>query len=106
MIDVSDGLLQDVGHLASASQVAIELRSSQFEVAEPLQAVGAALGVDPLRFALTGGDDYSLVATFPPDAELPAQWREIGVVLDAGDAGSVTVDGATYDDPSGHQHFS
>lgn len=105
MIDVSDGLLQDVGHLASASQVAIDLHSSHFEVAEPLQAVGAALGVDPLRFALTGGDDYSLVATFPPDGELPEQWREIGVVLGADAPGSVTVDGGEYEDASGHQHF-
>lgn len=105
MIDVSDGLLQDVGHLASASEVSVDLRAQQFEVAEPLQAVGAALGVDPLRFVLTGGDDYSLVATFPPRAELPAQWRQIGVVLAAGDAGSVTVDGAAYGDASGHQHF-
>lgn len=105
MIDISDGLLQDVGHLASASQVAIDLRSNQFEVAEPLQAVGAALSVDPLKFVLTGGDDYSLVATFPPAVELPAPWRQVGVVLDFDDTGSVTVDGATYHDASGHQHF-
>lgn len=105
MIDISDGLLQDLGHLAAASGVAVDLHSAQFEVAEPLQAVGAALGVDPLRFALTGGDDYSLVATFPSAAELPAQWREVGVVRDTGDAGSVSVDGSTYDDAGGHQHF-
>jgi len=105
MIDVSDGLLQDVGHLASASQVAIDLRSNQFEVGEPLQAVGAALSVDPLKFVLTGGDDYSLVATFPAGTKLAEQWREIGRVLDSGDQGAVTVDGAEYHDGSGHQHF-
>jgi thiamine-monophosphate kinase len=105
MIDVSDGLLQDVGHLASASQVAIDLRSNQFEVGEPLQAVGAALSVDPLKFVLTGGDDYSLVATFPAGTKLAEQWREIGRVLDSGDQGAVTVDGAEYQDGGGHQHF-
>lgn len=105
MIDVSDGLLQDVGHLASASQVAIDLRADQFEIPEPLQAVGAALGVDSLRFVLTGGDDYSLVATFPAGTELPEQWREIGVVLSADEEGSVTVDGAAYEGDGGHQHF-
>ncbi len=105
MIDISDGLLQDVGHLASASQVAIGLRSGQFEVAEPLHAVGAALGVDPMRFVLTGGDDYSLVATFPRGTELPERWREVGSVLDADGTGAVTVDGSAYDDAAGHQHF-
>lgn len=105
MIDVSDGLLQDLGHLASASQVAIDLSSDQFEVAEPLQAVGAALGVDPLRFVLTGGDDYSLVATFPAGTDLPEQWRAVGSVVTDGQPGSVTVDGAEYEDDSGHQHF-
>jgi thiamine-monophosphate kinase len=105
MIDVSDGLLQDIGHIATSSQVAIDVRSDGFDVPEPLQAVGAALGVDPMRFMLTGGDDYSLVATFPADSELPRTWTPIGTVLGHGEAGAVTVDGTAYEDPEGHQHF-
>ena len=105
MIDVSDGLLQDIGHVASASQVAICIESASLEVPEPLQSVGAALGVDPLRFVLTGGDDYALAATFPPGVTLPQAWRPIGRVLDGGEAGDVTVDGAAYEDVAGHQHF-
>jgi thiamine-monophosphate kinase len=102
MIDVSDGLLADVGHLAEASGVAVDLRSESFDVAEPLRAVGAALGADPLRFVLTGGDDHPLVATFPPDAEVPDSWTRIGEVTDGH---GVTVDGAAYDGPPGHTHF-
>lgn len=105
MIDVSDGMLQDIGHVARASAVAIDVVSGSFEVPEPLQAVGAALGVDPMRFVLTGGDDYSLVATFPTATTLPSPWRPIGSVLAAGDPGAVTVDGSAYEDAGGHQHF-
>jgi thiamine-monophosphate kinase len=106
MIDISDGMLQDLGHIAAASGVAVDLDSSAFEIPEPVQAVGAAVGVDPLRIVLTGGDDYGLLATFPPDVELPGQWRLVGRVLDDGEAGAVTVDGQPYDDPGGHRHFS
>jgi thiamine-monophosphate kinase len=102
MIDVSDGLLADVGHVAEASGVAIDVRSGSFEIAEPLQAVGAALGADPLRFILTGGDDHCLVATFPGGSLLPEGWSEIGVVSEGS---GVTVDGAAYDGPTGHTHF-
>lgn len=102
MIDVSDGLLADVGHIAEASGVAIDVRTSAFEVPEPLQAVGAALGADPLRFILAGGDDHALVATFPSGALLPEGWSPIGEV---GEGSGVTVDGATYEGPRGHTHF-
>ena len=106
MIDISDGLLQDLGHLATASGVAIDVDGDRFELPEPLQAVGAALGVDPMRFVLTGGDDYGLLATFPVETALPEQWHVIGRVLDTDDEGSVSVNGSPYDDAQGHQHFS
>ena len=102
MVDVSDGLLADLGHVADASGVAIDVRAAAFEIAEPLQAVGAALGVDPLSFILTGGDDHTLVATFGPDAELPAGFTVIGQVADGS---GVTIDGTTYEGETGHAHF-
>src|SRR3954454_1719119 len=93
MIDVSDGLVADVGHIARASAVAVDLRTADLEGAEALHAVGAALGTEPLRFVLGGGDDHPLVATFPPDRPLPDGWRRIGEVAE-GDG--VTVDGTSY----------
>lgn len=108
MIDVSDGFLQDLGHIATASRVAIDVEKARFDLPEPLQAVGAALGVDPMRFVLTGGDDYGLIATFPAGTALPRVWRIVGRVLEPNSdvaLGTVTVDGAVYQDAAGHQHF-
>lgn len=102
LIDASDGLLADLAHVAEASHVAIDVRSTAFDVAEPLQAVGAALGMDPLSFVLTGGDDHTMLATFPSHVTLPDGWYEIGTV---GDGEGVTVDGAPYEGGAGHEHF-
>ncbi len=107
MIDVSDGLVADLGHLAQDSGVAVDLDGSSFDLAEPMHAVGAALGVDPMQFVLGGGDDHALVATFPGDVALPEGFSAIGSVLalEEGAEPGVTVDGAAYDGPQGWSHF-
>ncbi|MGA8988312.1 thiamine-phosphate kinase [Aeromicrobium sp.] len=102
MTDVSDGLLADLGHLADASGVSIDLESVTFEIPGPVATVSEALGADALGFVLTGGDDYALVATFSSQGELPSGWTRIGTVSDGR---GVTVDGQPYDGPAGHQHF-
>lgn len=101
MTDVSDGLVADVGHIAGASGVRIELHSAALPISSRLVDVGSALNVDPLNWVLTGGDDYALVATFPAGTDLPASWVEIGqVVLGEG----VRVDGRRWPQ-GGHEHW-
>jgi thiamine-monophosphate kinase len=102
MIDVSDGLLADLGHIAAASGVVIDVRRPG--VPQKLLEVGAALGIDPVSFLLTGGEDHALVATFPAAAALPPGFTPIGEVR-AGDA-AVLVEGRPYDGDPGWTHFT
>jgi thiamine-monophosphate kinase len=110
MLDVSDGLVRDLGRLARASGVAIDLDWSLLSAAfaAPLEAAVEALGrpgQEGMRWVLSGGEDHALVATFPRSGELPAGFVRVGAVLppDAGRPG-VLVDG---EPPSvlGWDHF-
>jgi thiamine-monophosphate kinase len=104
LIDISDGLLADLGHIARASGVLLDVDTTTLEIAEPQKAVAAAIGGgDPLVFQLTGGDDHALVGAFDP-GRVPDGWRVIGRVLPG--EPRVLVDGADWDGPSGWQHFT
>lgn len=102
MIDVSDGLLADLGHIADSSGVAIDVRTDRLEVHQRLADIGSALGANPLHWVLTGGEDYALAATFPGSLDLPEGWRAIGTV---GQGHGVTVDGEPYAGDGGWEHF-
>ena len=65
-------------------------------------AASALGGLDPLSFVLGGGEDFALVATFPPEAQLPEGWTRVGEV---GAGEGVTVDGQAYTGSTGHRHF-
>src|SRR5882757_1783242 len=103
MIDVSDGLLADLGHVAKASGVSLDVRSEAVPLAPRLAEVATALGADAMRWLLTGGEDHALAATFPPDAALPEGWLVIGSVAEGS---GVTVDGRRYDGTAGWDHFA
>jgi thiamine-monophosphate kinase len=102
MTDVSDGLLADLGHIAQASGVGVDVLTA--ELAEDRDAVAGAanaVGADALAWVLGGGEDHALVATFP--GAPPEGWRVIGRVLDG--PPRVLVDGDTWHGNPGWQSF-
>jgi len=102
MTDVSDGLLADLGHIATASGVTMDLdRAALREDVEAVTAAAQAVGVDPWTLLLGGGEDHALVACFPDTP--PPGWRVIGSVRDG--APEVLVDGVAWAGPTGWQSF-
>ncbi|WP_250641950.1 thiamine-monophosphate kinase [Frankia sp. AiPa1] len=102
MCDISDGLVQDIGHIAAASGVRIDLRAAALPIDEAMRSAAVHLGVDPLDWALTGGEDHALVACLPPSAPLPPGCLRIGSVLPGT---GVTVGGHPLLRAGGWNHF-
>jgi thiamine-monophosphate kinase len=119
MIDVSDGLLADLGHVAAASGVRVRLASDGLRP-EPSLIAAAQIISDRTaslsrpasppapadvaqEWVLTGGEDHSLVATFPAGTRLPPRWRVIGEV---GPGQGIVVDDQPRSADLGWDHFA
>lgn len=102
MIDVSDGLVADLGHICDASGVSIDVDSSSLPVTEAMRAAAGLLGADWLEWTLAGGEDHALAATFPSEAVIPEGWRTIGEVREGR---GVLVDSVVRTGPAGWDHF-
>ncbi len=112
-IDISDGLLADLGHIAEASACAAHVASARLPLSMALNAV--CTPAQALRYACSGGDDYELCFTLPPArvsrlAEIAAELglaltcigemhKGAGLLLD-GEAASGCASG-----PGGYRHF-
>ena len=114
MIDISDGLVADLGHIAVESGVRIELASDDLPLPPELVDAALSLGVDPRSWVAAGGEDHAFAATMPDSAALRAvamladldeavPFTQVGRVV-AGQPGVVFIDEAPPN-ISGHDHF-
>lgn len=67
MIDLSDGLGADVGHLCAASRVAATVEYAQLAVARGVVDAVRSVHADPVELVCGGGEDFALLATVSPD---------------------------------------
>ncbi len=99
-VDVSDGLIADLGHIASASGVRITVEGELVPLSAPLKALW---GDDALRRAVTAGDDYQIAFTGSP--KLAGPFTRIGKVA-AGEGVALFFGGREISIPQmGYQHF-
>ncbi len=107
LIDVSDGLGADVGHVCAASGVRARLDAAALPAAPGVATAAAALGADAVRLVCGGGEDFALVAALPAERAVAAAAAAgaadgvpaavVGEFLPAGDGPAVVLATATGD---------
>lgn len=108
-MDISDGFLQDLGHILKASQVGATIELDSIPLSEKTRKLASD---DSLTFALTGGDDYQLLFTISPDLEaafldsiepLSITVTNVGVINDKAEV--ITDKFGIKIQTEGYQHF-
>ena len=87
MLDLSDGLAKDAHRLAKASGVSLQIdRNALDGYLAMLEEPAMRIGANPLNWVLSGGEDHSLLATFPPGTAIPRTFKPIGRAIEQGSA--------------------
>jgi thiamine-monophosphate kinase len=115
-IDTSDGLSSDLGHIVEESAVGATLYSEKIPLSESLRKFCGRFDFDPVDFALSGGEDYTLLCTVAPQhtAEISQQFQDefkrplfkLGEITDKNGMELIFPDGSSRPvKPTGWNHF-
>jgi len=104
MIDVSDGLLIDLSRICDESRVGALIYEEKIPYSRELKQVTTRLGLSPLQLALSGGEDYELLFTAPPQKRVSA--IHIGEIIRRGRFIIGRSGRKKPFSPKGYQHFS
>jgi thiamine-monophosphate kinase len=116
MIDISDGLVADLGHVLEESRVGAQIHLSQIPLSEQYRKTIEQYQSDPYYFALAGGEDYEMLFTAPAERaqeikklaeELGTPITQIGEIVEASAGVSIVgPDGKEFIvEQRGHDHF-
>jgi thiamine-monophosphate kinase len=111
MIDLSDGLAGDAAHLSRAGAVSLRIEAGSIPLAKGVVEVAAAADTDPLQLAVSGGEDYELLAALPADnlGEASAVLGEVALTpigeVASGEGVEIRLPGGELLEASGYDHF-
>ncbi len=112
-LDISDGLMADLGHICARSGVGARIEVARLPLSNPLREYVAAHG--DWSPALTGGEDYELCFTLPPEREAAlravypaslAPFRRIGEIVAGEGVECILPDGRRFEGGGGYDHFT
>ncbi|MBF0370992.1 MAG: thiamine-phosphate kinase [Magnetococcales bacterium] len=94
MLDVSDGLVADLGHLCKASNMGAEIHTEKLPLSPPVRALLTERGDEILQLILTGGEDYELLFTAPHSARKELAKMATHASISLADVGRMVLDGS------------
>lgn len=101
MMDISDGIGSDIRHILDESGVGAEIDTGRIPISRELRSFCAARGLDPLDFAIDGGEDYELLFTMEAGTRIDVPHTVIGRIC----GGTALIWNGSAKDHKGFRHF-
>lgn len=108
LIDVSDGIGSEIRHICGQSEFGAIVYAEKIPIFDNAKVVASYLNHDPLRYAISGGEDFQLLFTADPDSLsklIDLDFTIIGEIRKESDI-LLNIFGNIFELPDGYDHFS